>query len=63
MIDRHSDLLRRKTDVQPALPDCRTCRWFAMLGGPSCDIRNAGMTCTNADKHEATPPVRLWRTT
>lgn len=40
-------------------PDCRTCTHQKLLGGPFClaDI------CTNGDRYDPLPPMRLWKVT
>ncbi len=39
--------------------DCRTCKHFGV-----CSSMPAGrLICTNADRYDPLPPVRLWRTT
>lgn len=37
--------------------DCRTCKGYNMSHKEWCDV------CTNADRYQPLPPVRLWRTT
>ena len=38
-------------------PDCRTCSHYAANAQLACGI------CTNADRYDPLPPVRLWKTT
>ena len=38
-------------------PDCRTCSHYRVLHA-SCHYQ----PCTDADRYEPLPPVRLWRT-
>lgn len=40
-------------------PDCRTCTAFGRIS-VQCYSNDP---CTNADRYEPLPPVRLWRTT
>jgi hypothetical protein len=39
------------------MPDCRTCSHYAANAQLACGI------CTNADRYDPLPPVRLWKTT
>jgi len=40
-----------------AAKDCHTCKHFAVCLSP----HHQGKDCTDADRYEALPPVRLWR--
>ena len=42
--------------VLAAARDCRTCRWHNSDDKYWCD-----MDCTDANRYEPLPPVRLWR--
>lgn len=51
--------IQAKPTRRAPLPDCRTCSRYRLLGGPWCDIHDQ---CTNGDRYQALPPVKLWRT-
>ena len=46
-------------EVLVASVDCRTCNAY----GRKTETCYAGDICTNADRYQPLPPVRLWRTT
>ena len=46
----------RADTVLAAARDCRTCRWHNSDDKYWCD-----MDCTDANRYEPLPPVRLWR--
>ena len=50
---------KRSAKIVHPEPDCRTCKRYRLLGGPWCDIHGQ---CTNANRYQALPPVKLWRT-
>jgi hypothetical protein len=37
------------------MPDCRTCNHYAANAQLACGV------CTNGDRYDPLPPVRLWR--
>ena len=53
------DAARRSAKIIRPEPDCRTCKKASerMNGGFGCLVVGQ---CTNADRYEPMPPVRLW---
>lgn len=41
-------------------PDCRTCMHIDWVTHKACALPH---TCTNGNRYQELPPVRLWRTT
>lgn len=50
---------KRSAKVVHPEPDCRTCRNLYVPHQTCIE----DVPCTNADRYEPLPPVRLWRTT
>ena len=53
---------KRSAKVILPKPDCRTCahHYLNIYENNACEEY---AMCTNADRYEPLPPVRLWRTT
>ena len=48
-------------DARPE-PDCRTCMKYSVAGNSCWTLWPAQVPCTNGDRYDPLPPVRLWRT-
>ena len=55
------DCIAHAAAVSAAARDCRTCRnTITQYGVTRC---NSTVVCTDADRYQPMPPVRLWKTT
>lgn len=53
---------RRSAKVIRQEPDCRTCVHTSTTAKVCYLILHSAKHCTNGDRHEPLPPVKLWRT-
>lgn len=56
LLTAHKLAAAKNAAPRPVIRDCRTCSHHRLLGGPFC-LANI---CTNADRYDPLPPVRLW---
>lgn len=61
-----ADVISKNTRLKAQLAarqvDCRTCKWLHQPGdSPIAGCISHGR-CTNGDRYQALPPVRLWGT-